>query len=170
MKFGGKKESLRSCKRSWLASLVAIGAVSVSGRADAQIDTNPPLQNVLLLVDTSGSMEFAPDGTKVTCDQVDTSLAGEPKGASQKNRWTQLVEVLNGDVQDFSCFSQDRRGSDFRSEFTLGVTDAVDFNYHVPYHRIVSGTTTPCTVGPGIADTNAFAWGTTPFISTLVHN
>src|SRR5260370_21288720 len=102
MKFAGKKESLMSCKRSWLASLVAIGAVSVSGRADAQIDTNPPLQNLLLLVDTSGSMEFAPDGTKVTCHQGGTPLAGEPKGASQKNPSTQLVAHLNSDLHDIS--------------------------------------------------------------------
>ena len=42
------------------AALVALGTTS---SAWAQIDIAPPLPNVLLLVDTSGSMEYLPDGT-----------------------------------------------------------------------------------------------------------
>src|SRR5690349_22595251 len=108
---------MSSSKQHGFAFLVTFASVTIAGGAAAQIDTNPPLQNVLLLVDTSGSMEFAPDGTKVSCDQVDATLSGEPKAASQKNRWTQLVEVLTGDVQDYSCFTQDRRGTAFRNEY-----------------------------------------------------
>src|SRR5690242_12046488 len=95
-------------------SLGALLALGWAGNAAAQIDTNPPLKNVLLLVDTSGSMEFAPDGSKIQCDRVDASLSGEPTGASTKSRWTQLVEVLTGDVQDFTCYTEDRRGAPFR--------------------------------------------------------
>src|SRR5258706_16262061 len=159
MKFGSKKEPwMSSSKQRWFSCLAALASVTIAGRAGAQVDTNPPLQDVLLLVDTSGSMEFASDGTKVACDQVDASLSGEPKAASQKNRWTQLVEVLTGDVQDYTCFTQDRRGAAFRAEYKLGTADAADFNYHVPYHRIVSGTTTPGTIGAGTLDPNAFRW------------
>ena len=160
---GVKKEMGMSSKQSFIVPLLALASMSIAGAAQAQVDTSPPLQNVMLLVDTSGSMEFAADGSQVQCDQVDSSLPSEPKGASQKNRWTQLVEVLTGDIQQPSCFTQDRRSSAFRNEYKLGTTDAADFNYHVPYHRIVSGTTTPCTVGAGVADANAFSWGTTPF-------
>jgi type IV pilus assembly protein PilY1 len=152
-----------SSKQGRFAFLVTLASVTIAGRASAQIDTSPPLQDVLLLVDTSGSMEFASDGSKITCDQVDASLTGETKGPSQKSRWTQLIEVLTGDVQDYSCYTQDRRSTAFRNEYQLGTADAVDFNYHVPYHRILSGTTAPCTVGAGTADPNAFAWGSKPF-------
>ena len=77
---------MSSSKQHGLAFLVTLASVTVAGRAIAQVDTNPPLQDVLLLVDTSGSMEFASDGSKIACDQVDGSLPGEPKAASQKNR------------------------------------------------------------------------------------
>ena len=78
-------------------------------RTAAQLDTNPPLHNVMLLVDSSGSMEYANDGSAVTCDQVDPiSPLRSPPGPSQKNRWMQLVEVLTGDVKDTGCYSQDR--------------------------------------------------------------
>jgi len=158
MGFGSKKERwMSSSKQQGLAFLVTLASVTIADRAVAQVDTNPPLQDVLLLVDTSGSMEFASDGSKIACDQVDGSLPGEPKAASQKNRWTQLIEVLTGDVQDYSCYTQDRRSTAFRNEFKLGTTDATDYNYHVPYHRIVSGTTTPCTIGAGILDANVFS-------------
>jgi type IV pilus assembly protein PilY1 len=157
---------LRWKQRAWVGGAAALCWFARLATANAQIDTNPPLQNVMLLVDTSGSMEFAVDGSKVTCDQVDSSLSStEPKGASTKSRWTQLVEVLTGDVQDYSCLAQDRAGAAFRAEYKLGSADAYDFNYHLPYHRILSGTSLAgqCTVGPGIADTNPFSWGTTPF-------
>ena len=77
---------MSSSKQHWFACLAALAAVTIAVPAGAQIDTNPPLQDVLLLVDTSGSMEFASDGSKVACDQVDATLANEPKAASQKNR------------------------------------------------------------------------------------
>jgi len=149
--------------RGWsLAALCA--ATAIARPVHAQIDTNPPLQNVMLLVDTSGSMEYASNGAKVSCDEVDASLPSEPKGASQKTRWTQLVEVLTGDVQQFSCYSQDRRSGAFASEYQIGGINPYDYKYQVPYHRIVSGSgASRCTVGAGVLDPNPFSWGTTPF-------
>src|SRR5947209_7437962 len=89
--------------------LLALAAASYAVRAEAQLDTNPPMQNVMLLVDTSGSMEFAIDGSKVTCDRKDASLVNEPAtGTAQKNRWFQLVETLTGDVSDPGCYTEDR--------------------------------------------------------------
>ena len=155
--------------------LVALGALALltaSGPANAQIDTNPPLQNVMLLVDTSGSMEYANDGSKVACDQVDATLTGETKATSQKTRWTQLVEVLTGDVTNYSCYTQDRSSTAFRDEFRLGGNNSYDYNYHVPYHRIVSGTGAAglCTIGAGVVDANPFLWGTTPWKYHLYNN
>ena len=111
---------LRSRRSIGLGGLATLSAWAMAGSAQAQIDTNPPLQNVLLLVDTSGSMEFAVDGSKVTCDQVDTTLTSDPKGTPGKSRWTQLVEVLTGDVKDYGCFTQDRSSAAFRAEYKPG--------------------------------------------------
>jgi type IV pilus assembly protein PilY1 len=145
---------------------VVLAGVAVAKDAGAQIDTNPPLQNVMLLVDSSGSMEYANDGTPVTCDEVDPSLPASiaPKGPSQKTRWMQLVEVLTGDVKDPECYSEDRGSTAFKNEFTLGTAVPYDFNYHVPYHRFLSGSgASACTIGAGVVDPNPFAWGATPF-------
>ena len=145
-----------------LAALLT--ALPYARPAHAQIDTNPPLQNVMLLVDTSGSMEYASDGSKVSCGDVDPTLPSEPIGPSQKSRWTQLVEVLTGDVQQFSCYTQDRRSSAFQQEYKIGGVNSYDYNYHVPYHRILSGAgASRCTVGAGVVDPNPFLWGSTPF-------
>jgi len=148
--------------RRAIVAIAGVAAAAAAARtASGQIDTNPPLQNVMLLVDTSGSMEYASDGSNVTCDQVDASLPNEPKGAPTKSRWTQVVEVLTGDVQNYSCYTQDRRSNAFREEYKLANVNSYDHNYHVPYHRILSAT--GCTVGAGVADANPFLWGTTPF-------
>jgi type IV pilus assembly protein PilY1 len=162
----------RPLRTSALMTLAALGHVTASRTAGAQIDTNPPLQNVMLLVDTSGSMEYATDGSKVACDQVDATLTTETKAASQKNRWTQLVEVLTGDVTNYSCYTQDRSSVAFRDEFRLGGIDSYDYTYHVPYHRILSGTggTGLCTIGAGTVDANPFLWGTTPWKYHLYNN
>jgi type IV pilus assembly protein PilY1 len=162
---------MRPRRTPGLAALPALACLIASGTASAQVDTNPPLQNVMLLVDTSGSMEYATDGSKVTCDQVDATLTTEGKAASQKNRWTQLVEVLTGDITNFSCYTQDRASVSFRDEFRLAGVDPYDYNYHVPYHRIVSGSgATGCTIGAGVVDTNPFLWGATPWKYHLYNN
>src|SRR5262249_17795715 len=147
-------------------SLITVAVLAATGEARAQLDTNPPLQNVMLLVDTSGSMEFSNDGSPVQCEHVDSSLSSTvaPQGPSQKSRWMQLVEVLTGDVNSPGCYTQDRRSNEFRDEYKLGSALPYDYNYHVPYHRILSGSgATACTMGAGDIDPNPFAWGTTPF-------
>ncbi len=151
--------------RTVLAPAGIAAVVAFTTQASAQVDVSPPLPNVLLLVDTSGSMEYAIDGSQVTCAKVDSTLSNEPQGTSGKSRWTQLVEVLTGDIVGYSCRTQDRRSAAFRTEYMLGTADAPDYMYSVPYHRILYTSTPaePCTIGPGVADTNPFAWGATPF-------
>jgi hypothetical protein len=83
---GVKKEFVMSSKQRFIVPLFTLASMAIAGAAQAQVDTSPPLQDVMLLVDTSGSIEFAPDGSQVQCDQVDSTLSTEPKGASQKNR------------------------------------------------------------------------------------
>src|SRR5262249_18497185 len=95
--------------RLGLGLAAASVVIASAGSARAQLDVNPPLPDIMLLVDTSGSMEFNLDGSKVTCDYADS----ETTGASQKSRWTQLVEVMTGDVLSYRCYSQDRTTTAF---------------------------------------------------------
>lgn len=159
----GREHQMRTTHKLFIGA-AALGAMTLSGVARAQVDIEPPLPNVLLLVDTSGSMDYKIDGSKVACTHVDPSLTGEPTNYnSEKSRWTQLVEVLTGDVQNYSCYSQDRSSLAFLQEYSLGAgsIEPYDKGYHVPYHRILSN---GCTIGPGtLSMSDAFEWGTTPF-------
>jgi type IV pilus assembly protein PilY1 len=148
--------SLRGLKRNpglRFAPLFALALGFVSSRARAQADLNPPLTNVLLLVDTSGSMEYKTDGTSVTCSP------GITAGTNDKSRWTDLVEVLTGTIDTYSCQAIDRTdpGVGFRtSEYALA-GDPYDFRYPIPYHRPLSN---GCAAGPGIQSTNPFIYPT----------
>ncbi|HTQ05371.1 MAG TPA: hypothetical protein VMI54_16020 [Polyangiaceae bacterium] len=135
------------------AALALLGVTFSSGRARAQADLNPPLPNVLLLVDTSGSMESQIDGTAVTCNPGNTA------GVNDKSRWIDLVEVLTGAIDTYSCQQIDRTdpGVGFRTgEYALG-GDPYDFRYPIPYHRPLSN---GCAAGPGVQSTNPFIYPT----------
>ena len=124
-------------------SALAVALVSNTGRA--QVDVNPPLPNVLLLVDTSGSMEYKSSGAEYpSC---------VPEGTSEKSRWVELLEVLTGSIQNYSCQAVDRSSSDFVTEYSLSGNRPYDYGYINPYHRPLSGA---CTPGPGVLPLNAF--------------
>ncbi|MCC6528555.1 MAG: hypothetical protein IT373_38265 [Polyangiaceae bacterium] len=125
----------------------ALGASLAAPSALAQQDINPPLPNVLLLVDTSGSMEYMPDGSlPANCT---------PGATSDENRWTTLVEVLTGTVKNRSCYRQSRFSTPFINEYGIGGEAPYDKNYFLPFHRILSNN---CTLGPGTLPANAFDW------------
>ncbi len=123
-----------------LASLL-VGSLLVPSTAHAQADVERPLPNVMLLVDTSGSMEFrAADNTLPQCSP------GNPSGVNQKSRWIDLVEVMTGTIKDYSCFPMDRSSNGFKTEYSIGSQPPYDLNYLNPFNRIVSG---GCVYGPG---------------------
>jgi type IV pilus assembly protein PilY1 len=135
------------------APLVALALGFASPHARAQADLNPPLPDVLLLVDTSGSMEFKTDGTPVTCSPGNTA------GINDKSRWTDLVEVLTGTIDQYSCQAINRMdpGVGYRtSEYAVG-GDPYDFRYPIQYHRPLSNS---CAAGPGIQSSNPFIYPT----------
>ncbi len=135
------------------ATVLAVGASLGASHAWAQADLNPPLPNVLLLVDTSGSMEYQTDGSAVTCNPGNTA------GVNDKSRWIDLVEVLTGTIDNYSCQQIDRTdpGVGFRTgEYALG-GDPYDFRYPIPYHRPLSN---GCAAGPGTQSTNPFIYPT----------
>jgi type IV pilus assembly protein PilY1 len=116
----------------------ALGALVATPRsALAQSNVNLPLPNVMLLVDSSGSMEWKPgEDTYPLCDSAN----------DQHSRWGELLEVLTGSIQDYHCSTVGRGSSNFRAEYSYAGVNPPDYRYQTPYHRPVSGT---CTPGPG---------------------
>ena len=150
------------------ALLGAIGAVSLtvlgtSGDASAQIagTTNKPLPNVLLLVDSSGSMERMPDNSLPSDNRNPPSATTNvcsPGVASNPNRWGMLLQALTGNLQPFfSCDAISRSGGSFKNEFRIGNTGGpgvnnqpYDADYFLPYHRPLTGEFAPnaCALAP----------------------
>jgi type IV pilus assembly protein PilY1 len=113
----------------------------------AQADITPPPPNVLLLVDTSGSMDYMTGSNSFpTCHYAGTSVTAQ---SSERSRWIDLVEVLSGSISNYECQKLDRNSTTFKSEYVLGANDPYDFLYPNPYHRPLSGT---CAPGPGTLD------------------
>jgi type IV pilus assembly protein PilY1 len=143
----------------------AVGLVSAAalllgaGSARAQVDVFPPLDNVMLLVDTSGSMEFEFSGDEVACYP---ELAS---GTSERSRWIHLLEALTGSIQDYSCQEVDRTSDIFAAasparEYGYNNVAAPDYKYPIPFHRALSS---GCAVRPGtIDDPDVFQYPASP--------
>ncbi len=136
--------------------LVSAAALIVATRAaSAQVDVFPPLDNVMLLVDTSGSMEFQIDGTAVTCN------AGNSAQTNHRSRWVSVVEALTGTIQNYSCETLSREGAQFKTgEYAFSGVPSYDYKYPVAFHRALSN---GCGVRPGSLPTpNAFVYPASP--------
>lgn len=130
-----------------LALLLASGGAFAQGKSPIQ--AAPP--NVLLLVDTSGSMERMPDGTLPVCTP---GVTGQ-----EPNRWGSILQGLTGTVQPFwSCGVMRRDGAPaganeqslnaFRKAYwdsglvgSVDSSEEYDVNYSLPHHRPLSGST-----------------------------
>ena len=135
--------------------------------APAQSDINFAAPNVLLMVDTSGSMEYVATSVADNNSQVMLPICDSPTAAMRtdgkdKSRWINLVEVLGGTIPNYHCQSISRTatvtGTPF-DEFSLGSNKPADFGYPIVYHRPINGT---CVRGPGgypplSSPTNPFA-------------
>jgi len=143
---------MRHTSRILSASLTAFAILGSASIANAQLDVNPPLPNVLLLIDTSGSMELMATGMS----PEDAGAACIPGTATPLNRWASLLTVLTGTVQNFSCYAQPRGSTEFLNEYSLGGSvKPLDYNYYLPFHRILSN---GCTYGPGNLGSNWWEW------------
>ncbi len=150
-------------KRTWLGSvaLALLGAaatLSVPRDAHAQSGSvQKPMPNVLLLVDTSGSMERMPDNS-LPADNRDVVPGGLPNACnpgseSNPNRWGMLLQALTGNMQPYySCAAVDRSagsGTAFRNEYKINGVRPYDTDYFMPYHRPLAGAgTNACAIGP----------------------
>ena len=118
-----------------------------SAVAWGQVDVNPPRPNVLLLVDSSGSMEYTTSAqTFPVCDPATTNTN---TSINNKSRWVNLVEALTGNITDYRCESVSRNTSKFLNEYKIsgtvpvGAVNPPDYLYPIPYHRPMSGTCAP---------------------------
>jgi type IV pilus assembly protein PilY1 len=162
--------------RSFTAALAAVALLVATGDAGAQqTDTNPPLPNVLLLIDNSGSMERMIDGNTPETDPS-TSLPATATGnnscncfesapgviscpswsvgggvAAAPNRWNIVQTALTGSLQSgFNCVQMQRSaGSTFASEYQIAGQVPYDTNYYLPFHRLVARDTSAG--NPGVA-------------------
>ena len=139
---------MRNTNRILFGSLSALAILGSASFADAQLDVNPPLPNVMLLIDTSGSMELMANG-QLPAQSGATCVPGT---TTPMNRWATLLTVLTGTIQNFSCSAQDRSTAAFASEYTLpGGVLPFDYKYYLPFHRVLSN---GCTYGPGSLGSN----------------
>lgn len=143
-------------QRRLMLALAGAGAVLVPEDVHAQSgNVQRPMPDVLLLVDTSGSMERMPDGS-LPGERTYGSLpsACVPGVESAPNRWGIVLQALTGNMQPFySCAPQDRRSPAFRNEYKIAGVLPYDTRteYFLPYHRPLTGsqaTDTVCAIGP----------------------
>lgn len=142
---------MRTSLKFLLGSAGALSALGATSTAHAQVDINPPLPNVLLLIDTSGSMENMANGNTPESSGASCS----PGTATSMNRWATLLSVLTGSINNFSCQSLDRSSAAFLNEYKLGTANPYDYKYYLPFHRVLSN---GCVAGPGAMPTNWWDW------------
>jgi hypothetical protein len=92
----------RAARRRWLVVTLGLcGALAYTPNARAQADVTPQNPNVLLLVDTSGSMEYKTSSNVFpNCRYDATGVVSNPPATLEKSRWIDLVEVLTGSITD----------------------------------------------------------------------
>jgi type IV pilus assembly protein PilY1 len=142
------------------ASTIALVVWSATAAAQ-QVDTNPPLPNVLLLVDNSGSMERMIDGNTPETDPSSATTSGTnacnctdngpgtaptcswATGAiPTANRWTTVQQAFTGSLANgYGCIAMPRTSgatSTFGTEYQIAGNAPYDTSYYLPFHRIVA--------------------------------
>jgi type IV pilus assembly protein PilY1 len=142
--------------------LVAVASSGIVWPTDARAQlagtSAGPLPNVLLLVDTSGSMERMGDGSLPSANAANKCKVGTGAAdlVSEPNRWGMLLQALTGNLQPyFSCEEVNRDagpGNPFVAEYKIGGRAPYDANYFMPYHRPMTGTSdaNACAIAPYI--------------------
>jgi type IV pilus assembly protein PilY1 len=159
----------RRSKPLSVALAVAVASVAPAARAQQAEDPIPP--DVLLLLDTSGSMEdLIDDRRQAQLNNPDPNRSAAlptctygpndvtPRGSSPDlpNRWGTAVQSLTGTVKPyFACARTPRDiGSAFDAEYTINGATPYDRGYFIPFHRPVSVSGgVPCVLGPPTTNT-----------------
>jgi len=146
-----------SVPRGLLVGSTCAAALVFASHASAQPnDTNPPLPDIMLLVDTSGSMELLMDGCNPDTGLMDNGAACpasdaipttgawcDGKTSRSQNRWAAQVAALTGSFgSGYSCVNESRTpgtNTSFVNEYSLkysaGSVPPYDANYYLNYHR-----------------------------------
>ncbi|MCS6797989.1 MAG: PilC/PilY family type IV pilus protein [Myxococcota bacterium] len=122
----------RDVRLAWLGAslLLSTATAAVGGAAAAPASAQPDVRNIrphmLLLVDTSGSMERMPSCVCATaaCNEC-LPVCNAPR--FDRNRWAIVLEALTGSWSSFSCTRMDR--------FAAAFSGAYDFRYYLPHFR-----------------------------------
>ncbi len=144
-------------RRIQLVLFVALLALAFGSTARAQsglADIQPIKPVMMLLVDTSGSMERLPDQPGcVDCNPTCTNTASD---VNQKNRWAITLEALTGSFNNFRCTRVDR--STYTGQF--------DQDYFLPHYDF---TTSATQTTDGVLDTykNLLKFGLMTFDGVL---
>jgi hypothetical protein len=96
---------------------------SPSGSGERTLDDSTPL--VMLLVDTSGSLERMAD---CTCQTPGCEECLPDCSRGDRNRWANVLEALTGTFENFSCEAIQR------TSFVVGV-NTYDVGYYLPYNK-----------------------------------
>ena len=100
----------------WLAALAALAAVW--GAPATTVADSPPTDAkplVLILLDTSGSMEYTTEGTEP--EHLPTCHLSYQTGFDyEKSRWAIAVEVLTGSFNDYWCQLHDRPNTNLEED------------------------------------------------------
>ena len=155
---------MRRRPNALLSAATLLGVGVATAPAVAQVDIAPPKSNVLLLIDSSGSMEyqsgFNQSGEDVYphCDPTDTNTADDATTIlpcpndekiyrsgtaidcrpNERSRWIDLVEVLTGDIINYRCEALARTAGTFQSIYEINGLTPYDIGYSNPYHRPIS--------------------------------
>jgi type IV pilus assembly protein PilY1 len=143
------------------SAAAALGLVSTGARAQ-QVDVNPPLPNVMLLIDNSGSMERMIDGSLPESNPQNACNCAADGTCNfnvhpPPNRWGVMLQALTGSViGGYNCAAMPRTaGSTFASEYQIAGVNPYDTDYYLPYHRPIAQDTTnalnplSCVYAPG---------------------
>ena len=110
-----------------LAFVFALGATTMGLPTQAAAQA-PDVRNVrpvvMLMVDTSGSMERLGDCACTSGSPSCTNCLPDCT-RSQQNRWATVLEALTGGFNDFSCTTQSRNTAAYATQY--------DFGYYLPH-------------------------------------
>lgn len=131
---------LLSVAAAWLSAPPLAGAQPVPG------DVRLIRPNIMVLLDTSGSMEFRTNTPNNVCTGADGGACNRcSNGVSlcspscpvdeQRNRWTTAIEVLTGTINNFTCVESDRTTSDFNYDYLYPYSHHQPLSNGVPLHR-----------------------------------
>jgi len=101
-----------------LASL-ALASLGQSSKVSAQADIRNIRPHVMLLVDTSGSMERKPDCICTTPACLEC-LPVCGAGTYEQNRWSVVAQALAGEFSPYECNAQTRIGGIYTGQYDEG--------------------------------------------------